>query len=112
MTTKSTQHAGTHHELPASVARLQPLLRENTSVSDATRRLPDEVIDDLTDVVSAMIPWNFPQTLSAFKYVPALAAGNTVVLKPSPETPLDALLLQNIKSISFPNNTFPAAGRA
>ena len=35
MTTKSTQHAGTHHELLASVARLQPLLRENTSVSDA-----------------------------------------------------------------------------
>ena len=41
-------------------------------------------------------PWNFPQTLSAFKYVPALAAGNTVVLKPSPETPLDALLLAEV----------------
>ena len=47
-------------------------------------------------VVAAIIPWNFPQTLSAFKYVPALAAGNTVVLKPSPETPLDALLLAEV----------------
>jgi acyl-CoA reductase-like NAD-dependent aldehyde dehydrogenase len=47
-------------------------------------------------VVAAISPWNFPQTLSAFKYVPALAAGNTVVLKPSPETPLDALLLAEV----------------
>ena len=47
-------------------------------------------------VIAAIIPWNFPQTLSAFKYVPALAAGNTVVLKPSPETPLDALLLAQV----------------
>jgi aldehyde dehydrogenase (NAD+) len=47
-------------------------------------------------VVAAIIPWNVPQTLSAFKYVPALAAGNTVVLKPSPETPLDALLLAEV----------------
>jgi acyl-CoA reductase-like NAD-dependent aldehyde dehydrogenase len=44
-------------------------------------------------VVAAIIPWNVPQTQAAFKYVPALAAGNTVLLKPSPETPLDALLL-------------------
>jgi len=47
-------------------------------------------------VVAAIVPWNFPQTLSAFKYAPALAAGNTVVLKPSPETPLDALLLAEV----------------
>ena len=47
-------------------------------------------------VVAAIVPWNLPQTLSAFKYVPALAAGNTVVLKPSPATPLDALLLAEV----------------
>jgi aldehyde dehydrogenase (NAD+) len=47
-------------------------------------------------VVAAIIPWNVPQTQSAFKYAPALAAGNTVVLKPSPETPLDALLLAEV----------------
>jgi aldehyde dehydrogenase (NAD+) len=40
-------------------------------------------------VVAAIIPWNFPQALAAFKIAPALAAGNTVVLKPSPETSLD-----------------------
>ncbi|SHU39397.1 NAD-dependent aldehyde dehydrogenase [Mycobacteroides abscessus subsp. abscessus] len=44
-------------------------------------------------VVAAVVPWNFPQTLTMFKLAPALAAGCTVVLKPAPETPLDALLL-------------------
>src|SRR5262249_43703400 len=46
--------------------------------------------------VAAIIPWNLPQTQSAFKYAAALAAGNTVVLKPAPETPLDALLLAEV----------------
>jgi aldehyde dehydrogenase (NAD+) len=41
-------------------------------------------------VVGAIVPWNYPQTLSAFKYAPALAAGCTIVLKPSPETVLDS----------------------
>jgi aldehyde dehydrogenase (NAD+) len=41
-------------------------------------------------VVAGIVPWNYPQTLSSFKYAPALAAGNTVVLKPSPETVLDS----------------------
>jgi acyl-CoA reductase-like NAD-dependent aldehyde dehydrogenase len=44
-------------------------------------------------VVAAVVPWNFPNTLAALKYAPALAAGCTVVLKPSPETVLDAVLL-------------------
>jgi len=44
-------------------------------------------------VVAAIVPWNFPQVLTMFKLAPALAAGCTVVLKPSPETTLDALEL-------------------
>jgi aldehyde dehydrogenase (NAD+) len=44
-------------------------------------------------VVAAIAPWNFPQALSAQKYGPALAAGCTVVLKPSPETVLDAAFI-------------------
>ncbi|RYF60373.1 MAG: aldehyde dehydrogenase [Comamonadaceae bacterium] len=43
-------------------------------------------------VVAAIAPWNFPQALSAFKHAPALAAGCTMVFKPSPETVLDAML--------------------
>ncbi|MCK8673012.1 aldehyde dehydrogenase [Rhodococcus sp. HM1] len=41
-------------------------------------------------VVAAITPWNYPQPLAAMKLAPALAAGCTVVLKPAPETALDA----------------------
>ncbi len=44
-------------------------------------------------VVAALTPFNFPLNLAAHKVAPALAAGNSVVLKPSPRTPLTALLL-------------------
>lgn len=44
-------------------------------------------------VVAAIAPWNFPAVLSMFKIAPALAAGCTVVLKPSPETTLDSYIL-------------------
>jgi acyl-CoA reductase-like NAD-dependent aldehyde dehydrogenase len=44
-------------------------------------------------VIAAIVPWNFPQALAAFKYAPGLAAGCTFVIKPSPETVLDSYLL-------------------
>jgi acyl-CoA reductase-like NAD-dependent aldehyde dehydrogenase len=44
-------------------------------------------------VVAAVVPWNMPQFLAIAKLVPALLAGCTVVVKPSPESSLDALLL-------------------
>ncbi|WP_416968752.1 aldehyde dehydrogenase [Streptomyces sp. 4F14] len=44
-------------------------------------------------VVGAVVPWNFPLTLAGWKLAPALAAGCTVVLKPSENAPLSALLL-------------------
>jgi aldehyde dehydrogenase (NAD+) len=42
-------------------------------------------------VVAAIVPWNFPFLLSSWKIAPALAAGNTIVLKPASLTPLTAL---------------------
>jgi acyl-CoA reductase-like NAD-dependent aldehyde dehydrogenase len=47
-------------------------------------------------VVSILTPWNFPHTLNVMKLCAALAAGNTVVLKPSPLTPLAGLALARI----------------
>ncbi|MBO6633545.1 MAG: aldehyde dehydrogenase family protein [Parvibaculum sp.] len=44
-------------------------------------------------VIGAIVPWNFPMILMAFKLPPALLAGNTVVLKPAPTTPLTSLKL-------------------
>ncbi len=47
-------------------------------------------------VVGAVVPWNYPLIITAWKLGPALAAGNTVVLKPAEQSPLSALLLAEL----------------
>ncbi|WP_433574797.1 aldehyde dehydrogenase [Nocardia brasiliensis] len=81
---------------PTAVLRYYANLAGESSFTDTragllggsieVRRLP-------VGVVAAIVPWNFPQALSMYKIGPALAAGCTMVLKPSPETVLDAFLL-------------------
>ena len=44
-------------------------------------------------VIAAIVPWNFPFPIACWKVAPALAAGNTVVLKPASQSPLTAILL-------------------
>ena len=51
------------------------------------------IIKEPYGVVGCIVPWNFPLLLMAWKVAPALAAGNTVVIKPSEMTPLTALYL-------------------
>jgi acyl-CoA reductase-like NAD-dependent aldehyde dehydrogenase len=58
-------------------------------------------------VVGQIIPWNFPLLMASWKVAPALACGNTVVLKPSEETPLTALLLAEIlQEAEIPDGVF------
>jgi aldehyde dehydrogenase (NAD+) len=54
---------------------------------------PTVVRREPVGVVAAIVPWNVPQFTIMLKLAPALAAGATVVIKPAPETPLDAILL-------------------
>ncbi len=65
-------------------------------------------------VIGQIIPWNFPLLMAAWKLGPALAAGNTVVLKPAEQTPLTALLLgELIMEAGFPDgvvNIVPGYG--
>jgi betaine-aldehyde dehydrogenase len=49
-------------------------------------------------VVGAIVPWNVPQFVTMSKLAPALISGCTIVLKPSPETPLDAMLMADLLS--------------
>ena len=51
------------------------------------------VLREPVGVVGAIVPWNVPQAITFLKLAPALAAGCTVVLKPAPETVLDAMLM-------------------
>lgn len=52
--------------------------------------------------VAAIVPWNFPLQLASAKFAPALAAGNTMVLKPSPHTPLATRLLGEVLATALP----------
>ena len=57
---------------------------------------------DPVGVVASIAPWNYPLMMAAWKLGPALAAGNTVVLKPSEQTPLTALKLAETLAELFP----------
>ena len=63
---------------------------ERTVFGQRTRRM---VLREATGVVGAITPWNFPLFLNMAKLSPALAAGNTIVLKPAPDTPWSATIL-------------------
>lgn len=75
-------------QMYAEIIKSEPLEVPRPSQAGATlvRREP-------VGVVGAIVPWNYPQVLAMMKIAPALAAGCTVVLKPSPETALDAYVM-------------------
>ena len=58
--------------------------------------LLDYTLREPYGVCAQIIPWNFPLLMAAWKVAPALAAGNTVVLKPASVTPLTAIILGQI----------------
>ncbi|WP_321881201.1 aldehyde dehydrogenase [Paraburkholderia bannensis] len=60
-------------------------------VAAADHHLLGLVTREPVGVVSAIVPWNFPLLMAAWKFAPALAAGNSVVLKPSEKSPLSAI---------------------
>ena len=75
--------------------------------------IPSELISDTEEervelrrkplgVVGAITPWNFPIILAVWKIAPALLAGNTMVLKPSPFTPLSTLLVGEVLRSALP----------
>jgi aldehyde dehydrogenase (NAD+) len=65
-------------------------------------------------VVGQIIPWNFPLLMQAWKWGPALACGNTIVLKPAEQTPLTALRVAKLaQEVGFPDgvlNVVPGYG--
>ena len=83
----------------------------------AKQRLEDEILED-TDarrvvtrfaplgVVGGITPWNFPILLAIWKIAPALISGNTMVLKPSPFTPLCTLKLGELMRDELPAGVF------
>ncbi|MFJ9770391.1 aldehyde dehydrogenase family protein [Kitasatospora sp. NPDC101157] len=94
----------------AEVARTAARLRYFADLAPRTRRIDDgrpvhsEVRWRPLGPVAAIVPWNFPLQLAAAKFAPALAAGNTMVLKPSPFTPLATRLLGSVLATALPED--------
>jgi betaine-aldehyde dehydrogenase len=57
-------------------------------------------------VCAQVTPWNYPMMMAVWKFAPAIAAGNTVVLKPAPTTPVSTLLLAEIVAELVPSGVF------
>ncbi|RSS60884.1 aldehyde dehydrogenase family protein [Streptomyces sp. WAC07061] len=94
----------------AEISRTAARLRYFADLAPRTRRIDDgrpvhsEVRWRPVGPVAAIVPWNFPLQLAAAKFAPALAAGNTVVLKPSPHTPLATRLLAHVLAAVLPED--------
>ena len=73
---------------------LESIELDATSIAEVRRRP--------LGVVAAITPWNYPLVLASWKLAPALRAGNTVVLKPSPFTPLATLAMGEVLAEVFP----------
>ncbi|KAA8998428.1 aldehyde dehydrogenase family protein [Affinibrenneria salicis] len=81
--------AAFQHAAEALDKRYDELAPSAEDVQVAIRREP-------IGVVAAIVPWNYPLLMAAWKVAPALAAGNCVILKPSEKSPLSALLLARL----------------
>ncbi|AYV24821.1 aldehyde dehydrogenase [Vibrio mediterranei] len=65
------------------------------------------VTHEALGVVAAIVPWNFPTVMAAWKIGPALATGNSVIVKPSEKSPLTAILLADLaKQAGIPDGVF------
>jgi aldehyde dehydrogenase (NAD+) len=85
---------GANGRFPAALVRYYAQLITETPIEEIRPSMIGHTIvrREPVGVVAAIVPWNYPQALAAFKLAPALAAGCTVVLKAAPETALDALV--------------------
>lgn len=81
-------------------------LLDGTATGEYLEGLTSSIRREPVGVVGQVTPWNYPLMMAVWKIAPALAAGNTVVLKPSDTTPESTLLLAEIAAPFFPKGAF------
>src|SRR3982751_4238913 len=94
-------------DLPQVVENFEYFAGWATKIEGETIPVPGKMFNytlrEPIGVCGQIIPWNFPLLMAAWKLAPALAAGNTIVLKPAEQTPLSALeLAKLIQEAGFP----------
>src|SRR5882757_6293596 len=108
----------TYIDLPGVVENFEYFAGWPTKIEGETIPVPGQMFNytlrEPVGVCGQIIPWNFPLLMAAWKLAPALAAGNTVVLKPAEQTPVTALeLARLIQEAGFPAgvvNVIPGFG--
>src|SRR6058998_1242471 len=90
----------TYIDLPGVVENFEYFAGWSTKIEGETIPVPGQMFNytlrEPVGVCGQIIPWNFPLLMAAWKLAPALAAGNTIILKPAETTPLTSLLLAEI----------------
>jgi betaine-aldehyde dehydrogenase len=105
-------------DLPQVVENFEYFAGWATKIEGETIPVPGEMFNytlrEPVGVCGQIIPWNFPLLMAAWKLAPALAAGNTIVLKPAEQTPVGAMeLAALIQEAGFPDgvvNVVPGYG--
>ena len=108
----------TYIDLPGVIENFEYFAGWSTKIEGETIPVPGQMFNytlrEPVGVCGQIIPWNFPLLMAAWKLAPALAAGNTVVLKPAEQTPVTALELGRlIAEAGFPEgvvNIIPGYG--
>ncbi|MEP6912692.1 MAG: aldehyde dehydrogenase family protein, partial [bacterium] len=108
----------TYVDLPQVAENFEYFAGWATKIEGETIPVPGQMFNytlrEPVGVCGQIIPWNFPLLMAAWKLAPALAAGNTVVLKPAEQTPVNAMELGKlIQEAGFPDgvvNIVPGYG--
>src|SRR5688500_9911763 len=108
----------TYIDLPGVVENFEYFAGWSTKIEGETIPVPGQMFNytlrEPIGVCGQIIPWNFPLLMAAWKLAPALAAGNTVVLKPAEQTPVTAMELGKLfQEAGFPDgvvNIVPGYG--
>lgn len=89
-----------HMDIPSSAATFDWYAEAIDKVYGETAPTGDRALATITHeplgVVAAVVPWNFPLKMASWKVAPALAAGNSVVLKPAEQSPLTAIRIAGL----------------
>jgi acyl-CoA reductase-like NAD-dependent aldehyde dehydrogenase len=99
------------HDIPATIGLFEYFAGICPAVFGETIPVPGEYLTytrrEPLGVVAAITPWNFPLWLASLKIAPALAAGNTLVIKPAPFTPVTTLeLAKIIETVGLPSGVY------
>ncbi|GAA1397544.1 gamma-aminobutyraldehyde dehydrogenase [Catellatospora coxensis] len=100
-------HLTASEELPPAIDQIRffagaARLLEGRAAGEYMANLTSYVRREPIGVCAQVTPWNYPLMMAVWKFAPAIAAGNTVVLKPSDTTPMSTLLLAEIAAEFLP----------